>query len=94
MYTLVYLNGNLSRPDTLTFFLQSNVGNTPLLQIDCVTPFPGSAEELGSMTCEHLNRIDPMIMVNQVEIKNASTEMTKTSQLAHFAVIQIKIDKK
>ena len=94
MYTLVYLNGNLNRPDTLHSFLQSNVGKNPLLQIDCVTPFQGTPEELAERVCSHLNIIDPKIDVRLQEIKNASAESAKPKQLVHFMVLQIKKDTK
>ena len=92
MYTLVYLNGTLNRPDTLPSFLQSNVGKSPLIQIDCVTPFQGSADELIEKVCEHLNSIDPMIKVSFNAIQNVSSEATNTKQLVHFIVIQIKVE--
>ena len=94
MFTLVYLNGNLNRPDTLPSFLQSNVGKTPLLQIDCVTPFQGTAEELAEKVCGHLNAIDPQIEVKLQEIKNASAESAKSKQQVSFMVLQLIIDKK
>lgn len=94
MYTLVSLNGNLNRPDTLPFFLQSNVGKTPLLQIDCVTPFRGTPEELVEKVCTHLNAIDPQIEVNLQEIKNASAETAKFKQQVSFMVMQIQITNK
>lgn len=64
------------------------------MQIDCVTPFQGSAEELAERVCCHLNTIDPMIEVSQTEMKNTSTEVSKTNQLVLFLVIQIRIDNK
>ena len=91
MYTLVYLNGNLNRPDTLPSFLRSNVGKSPLLQIDCVTTFQGSPDELAEKVCSHLNNIDPQVKVNLQAIKNASTEVVKTGQWVNFMVIQIQI---
>jgi hypothetical protein len=91
MYTLVYLNGNLNRPDTLPFFLQSNVGKTPLLQIDCVTPFQGTAEERAEKVCSHLNAIDPQVEVKIQEIKNTSTESAKSNKQVHFMVLQLLI---
>ena len=89
MYTLVYLNGNLNRPDTLPSFLQSNVGKSPLLQIDCVTPFKGSAEELAEKVCDHLNKVESQVEVKFQEINNTSAEFTKPKQLVHFMVMQI-----
>ena len=94
MYTLVYLNGNLNRPDTLPVFLQSNVGKTALLQIDCVTPFQGTVEELVNLTSEHLNKINPTIEVSKVEVKNASAESKKSKQIVHFMVLHLLITKK
>ena len=93
MYTLVSLNGNLNRPDTLPFFLQSNVGKTPLLQIDCVTPFRGTPEELVEKVCTHLNAIDPQVEVKLQEIKNASMEVSKIVQQVSFMVVQFQITK-
>ncbi len=94
MYTLVYLNGNLNRPDTLPSFLHSNVGKSPLMQIDCVTPFQGTANELVEKVCGHLNAIDPLIKVELREIKNSSAESGKSKQLVHFMVLQIVITNK
>jgi len=89
MYTLVYINGNFNRPDTLPSFLQANEGKSPLLQIDCVTPFLGSADELIEKVCNHLNSIDSQIKVSLNMIQNVSSETTNTKQLVHFIVIQI-----
>jgi len=91
MYTLVYLNGNLNRPDTLPSFLQANVGKSPLLQIDCVTPFQGTAEKLVECVCEHLNNIDPDIRVNYVETMNASIDVIDNKNTVSFMVVQIVI---
>lgn len=91
MYTLVYLNGNFNRPDTLSSFLQANVGKSPLVQIDCVTPFKGTADDLTQKICEYLNCIEPQIEVAFVDTKNASIETTKSIQLVSFMVLQIKV---
>ena len=91
MYTLVYLNGNLNRPDTLSSFLQANVGKSPLIQIDCVTPFQGSADELAEKVCNNLSSIEPSIEVNLQVIKNASIEAVKTGHQVNFMVLQIQI---
>lgn len=94
MYTLVYLNGNLNRPDTLSSFLQTNLGKSPLLQIDCVTPFQGTPDELIERVCEHLNSIDQQIEVSFNVIQNVSSETTNTKQFVHFIVIQIRVNKR
>ena len=94
MFTLVYLNGNLNRPDTLLSFLQANVGKSVLIQIDCVTPFQGTTDELTEKVCCHLNTIDPQVEANLQAIKNASTEVANTGQQVIFMVIQIQISNK
>lgn len=94
MYTLVYLNGNLNRPDTLLFFLQSNVGKSVLIQIDCVTPFQGTTDDLAAKVCSHLSAIDPLIEVELREIKNASDKSAISKQQVHFMLLQIKIANK
>lgn len=93
MFTLVYLNGNFNRPDTLPSFLHANVGKKPLLQLDCVTPFQGTANELVDKVCEHLNTIDPQMVVTCDDIKNASTDTISDKTLVHFMVVQILISK-
>lgn len=91
MYTLVYLNGNLNRPDTLPSFLQANVGKSPLIQIDCVTPFKGTANELVEKVCDYLNSIDDNIEIAYVDTKNVSFEVVKTVHLVYFLVLQIQV---
>ena len=94
MYTLVYLNGNLNRPDTLPSFLQANVGKSALIQIDCVTPFQGTTDELTEKVCCNLNTIDPHVVVKLQAIKNASTDVAKMGQQVNFMVLQIQISNK
>lgn len=91
MFTLVYLNGTLNRPDTLQFFLQAYVGKSPLIQIDCVTPFQGSDEELAEKVCNYLSIIDPQIVVRLQKIKNTSTDDAKIGHRVNFMVIQMLI---
>lgn len=89
MYTLVYLNGNLNHPDTLPSFLQANVGKSLLIQIDCVTPFQGTADDLAEKVYEHLNIVDPQIKVSVDVIQNVSRD--SINQQVHFIVFQIRI---
>lgn len=91
MFTLVYINGSINRPDTLSTFLQSNVGKSPLLQVDCVTPYIGTEQELVAEVCKHLNSIDPQIEVTYDSTQNVSIEHAKNNSLVHFLVMQIKI---
>jgi hypothetical protein len=46
MFTLIYINGNFNRPETLQSFLQSNIGKSPMLQVDCVSPYKGTDQDL------------------------------------------------
>ena len=94
MYTLVYLNGNLNRPDTLLSFLQSNVGKSPLLQIDCITPFKGSREELTHVVCNHLNQIDPQIQVSYCVTNESESKTRNTNREINYHVIQIQVNQR
>lgn len=94
MFTLVYINGNLNRPDNLSSFLQSNIGKSPVLQVDCVTPYKGTEQDLINDVCEHLNRVDPQIEVTYNSTQNISAENVKTNSLVHFLVMQISVSKR
>lgn len=91
MYTLIYLKGQFNRPDTLLPFLQSNIGQSPLLRVDCVSPYCGTEEEIIKEVCEYLNGISPDIDVTYNLTQNISTEDTPTHHLVHFLVIQINV---
>lgn len=91
MFTLIYINGNLNRPDTLSSFLHSNVGKTPFLQVDCVTPYSGNEEELIYEVCKHLNSIAPRFKVTCQKVHNVSTETTKDNNLIDFMVMQLQV---
>ena len=94
MFTLVYINGNFNRPETLPTFLQSNIGKSSLLQVDCVTPYKGTEQELIYRVCEHLNSIDPYIEVTYKSTQNVSIEMVKSVHHVNFMVIQININQR
>ena len=89
MFTLVYINGSLNRPDTLTSFLQSNVGKSAMLQIDCVSPYRGTEQDLIKEVCVHLNTIDPKIMVEYDSTQNITSESVNNKRTVHFLVMQI-----
>ena len=91
MFTLVYINGNLNRPETLLSFLQSNIGKSAHLQVDCVTPYQGTDQELINEVCDHLNNIDQEISVKYIMTQNASKEVIKKTERIHFIVIQINV---
>ena len=91
MFTLVYFNGKLNKPETLSPFLHSNVGKNAMLRVDCVTPYKGTEQELIKEVCEHLNRVDLQIEVTYQMTQNVSAEVTKTKQVVHFIVLQIRV---
>lgn len=93
MFTLIYINGNLNRPDTLLSFLQSNVGKSPFLQVDCVTPYLGNEQDLIHDVCKHLNRVTPMVKVTCQKVHNVSTEATKDDNIVNFMVMQLQVSK-
>lgn len=93
MFTIVYLNGNLNRPVTLSSFLNSNQGKITMLRVDCVTPYKGKEQDLIKEVCEHLESVDPQIEVSYQMTQNVSAEVTRTKQLVHFIVMQIHISK-
>ena len=91
MFTLVYFNGKLNKPDTLSPFLHSNVGKNAMLRVDCVTPYKGTEQELIKEVCEHLNRVDLQIEVSYKMTQNVSADLSKTIQHVNFLVIQVDI---
>lgn len=91
MYTLVYFNNQLNRPDTLQSFLQSNIDEWPLLQIDCVTPYYGTEQGLIKEVCDCLNQNDLQIEVTYNMTQNSSTEFINNERMVHFLVIQIHV---
>lgn len=91
MFTLIYIKDQFNRPDALLPFLQSNVGQSPLLQIDCVTPYLGTEKDLQNEVCKYLSSIDPQISVSYVTTQNFSSEIKNNKSIIHFAVIQVSI---
>lgn len=89
MFTLVYIKNQFNRPDTLLPFLQSNVGKSPLLQVDCITPYQGTEKDLQLEVCKYLSGIDPQIRVSFVATQNFSSEIKNNKSIIHFAVIQV-----
>ena len=94
MFTLVYLNGRFNRPETLNLFLESNIGGSPLLQVDCITPYQGTTKELTHEVCEYLSHVSPEIEVTFKIIQNSSTESHGDKWLVHFLAIQIAVNAK
>jgi hypothetical protein len=91
MFTLVYLNGKFNRPDTLSQFLLSNVGEAPLLQLDCITPYMGTESELIKDICNYLSRIERKINVSYNCTQNESTSELPKGHAVNYIVIQLTI---
>ena len=91
MFTLIYHNGQFNRPDTLLPFLQGNVGLSPLIQIDCIMPYTGTAGQLMDDVCEYLGKQDSNIQVIPIIIQNRSTAVTENGQMVSYLVIQVHV---
>ena len=94
MFTLIYHNGQFNRPDTLHTFLQTNVGKSPQIQIDCIMPYNGTAGQLMDEVCAYLSKLDRQIEVWPNVILNRSTERTSTGQSGSHLVFQIDVRSK
>lgn len=94
MFTLIYHNAQFNRPNTLLPFLRANVGMSPLIQIDCIMPYNGTAGQLMDEVCAYLSKQDPQIVVWPNLILNRSTESSATGQCVSFLVIQIDVRNK
>ena len=91
MFTLVYIRNQFNRPDTLLPFLQSNIGQAPLLRIDCVNPYQGTEQDIVREVCDFLSSIDPHLEVTYCMTQNVSSEVKDQGFWIHFIVMQIKI---
>ena len=74
MFTLIYNNGQFNRPDTLVPYLQSNIGEYPLVRVDCITPYKGKEEDLIRDVCEYLSKVDSSVNVTYNITQNVITE--------------------
>ena len=93
MFTLIYNKGQFNRPDTLVPFLQSNVGEYPLLQVDCVTPFPGSKDDLERAVCEYLSKIVSDIEVTPNVTPESSTERNVKGDFVDYLALQVHVQR-
>ena len=94
MLTLVYIKNQFNRPDILLPFLQSNVGNSQVLQIDCITPYKGLEQDLINELCDYLNAIDPQIKVTYEQTLNVTLESDNNHCDIHYIVVQIRVSYK
>lgn len=89
MFTLIYYQGKFNRPDTLVPYLENNVGKDPLIQIDCVTPYQGTEQDLINEVCDYLNRIDPQIEVNYNVTMSKNSESSNSGTKVNYLAIQL-----
>ena len=94
MFTLIYYQGKFNRPDTLMPFLESNVGQEPLMQIDCVTPYQGTEQDLIKDLCEYLNGIVPQIEVNYNVTMSKNSETGSVGTTVNYLAIQLQVNQK
>ena len=94
MFTLIYHNGQFNRPDTLLSFLQSNIGEYPLLQVDCITPFCGRKDDLVNAVCEYLSKIVSYIEVTPNVIQYPSTESNEKGDFVYYLALQVYVQRK
>ena len=91
MFTLIYHNEHFNNPNTLRSFLQTNVGMNPQIQIDCITPYNGTAVQLMDEVCAYLCKVDQQIEVFPNVILNSSTESTSTGPNVSYLVVHINV---
>ena len=91
MFTLIYYQGKFNRPDTLVPYLENNVGKDPLIQIDCVTPYVGTEQDLINEVCDYLNKIDPQIEVNYNVTMSKNSESSNSGTKVNYLAIQLRV---
>ena len=89
MFTLIYNNGQFNRSDTLVPFLQTNIGAYPLLQVDCITPFPGRKDDLVKAVCEYLSKIVLGIEVKPNITPESNTESNEKGDFVNYLALQV-----
>lgn len=91
MFTLIYIKNQFNRPDNLSNFLETNLGESPLLRIDCISPYQGTEQDLVAEVCDYLSTVSPRIQVSFCKTQNVSVEKTKNGYIVNFLVMQIQI---
>jgi len=94
MYTLIYLNGQFNKPDTLESFIRTNIGQSPSLRVDCLTPYRGTEHDIINDVCRYLNGIYKQLEVSYCTTQNVSTKVKEGFDYVDFLVIQIRISLK
>ena len=75
-------------------FLQTSVGTSPQIQIDCIMPYMGTVGQLMDEVCAYPSKVDPQIEVWPNVILNRSTESTAFGQTVSYLVVQIDVRSK
>jgi hypothetical protein len=70
-------------------FLESNVGMEPLVQIDCVTPYLGTEQDLVKDLCEYLNGIDSQVKVNYNVTISINSESSNVGIKINYLAVQL-----
>ena len=91
MFTLIYFQGKFNRPDTLVPFLESNVGKDPIIQIDCVTPYQGTEQNLIKELCEYLNGIISQIEVSYNVTMSKNSELSSNGTKVNYLAVQLRV---
>lgn len=86
MFTLIYLNSRFNKPTTLLPFLQDK--NTPILRVNCVTPYMGTKDELARSVCDYLSSLMPNLSVMRDKVLNASMENMDGGIVVNYLDIQ------
>lgn len=94
MFTLIYYQGKFNRPDTLLPYLENNVGKDSILQIDCVTPYQGTEQDLIKELCEYLNGISSQIEVSYNVTMSTNSETTEVGTKINYLAIQLQVSQR
>jgi len=94
MFTLIYFQRKFNRPDTLLPFLENNVGKNPIMQIDCVTPYLGTEQDLIKELCEYLNGINSQIEVSYNVTMSTNSEISNNGTKVNYLAVQLLINSK
>jgi hypothetical protein len=91
MFTLIYYQGKFNRPDTLLPYLENNVGKDSLMQIDCVTPYQGTEQDLIKELCEYLNGISSQIEVSYNVTMSKNSESSSNGTTVNYLAVQLRV---
>ena len=94
MFTLVYINNQFNRPDSLANFLESSIGGKTLLRIDCINPYHGTERDFICDVCNYMCGVNPMINVTYAATQNISTESQGENSIVNYMVTEIAVSQK